>query len=179
MRRDTEERKLPRAALRGRFFILESVVESLERLLPTYRGPDGSHEGIAFLFGRVLRANETMFLSAVAPNADHRRGYVRCSEQQVAEATAAVRELGLGLGLLAQVHTHPGEFSMHSVGDDTMILMPFEGMLSIVVPYYAHFGLRPLDSLGVHQFQDARWVLADRNSIRKNLLVVPNSLDVR
>jgi hypothetical protein len=115
----------------------------------------------------------------VAPNAYHRRAYVNCSEQQIAEATAAVRQLGLGLGLLAQVHSHPGEYTMHSPGDDTMVFMPFEGMLSIVVPYYAHFGLRPIDSLGVHQFQDGRWILIERESVHHNFLVIPNSLDVR
>jgi hypothetical protein len=179
MKRDTEDRELPRGTLRGRFYILETVVDALERVLPTYRGPDGNHEGIAFLFGRALSADATIFLTAIAPNADHRRGYVRCSEQQVAEATAAMRQLGIGLGLLAQVHTHPGEYTMHSPGDDTMVFMPFEGMLSIVAPYYAHFGLRPIDSLGVHQFQDGRWVLAEREGVRHNFLVVPNSVDVR
>jgi hypothetical protein len=179
VKRDKVERELPRGPLRGRFYVLETVINALERLLPTYRGPDGSHEGIAFLFGSVLSGDSTIFLTAVAPNADHRRGYVQCSEQQVAEATGAVRRLGAGLGLLAQVHTHPGEYSMHSVGDDTMVFMPFEGMLSIVVPYYAHFGLRPIDSLGVHQFQDGHWVLVERDSVHHNFLVVPNSLDIR
>ena len=60
-----------------------------------------------------------------------------------------------------------------------MVFMPFEGMLSIVVPYYGHFGLRPLDSLGVHQFQDGRWVLVDRDSVYHHFLVIPNSLDIR
>jgi hypothetical protein len=68
---------------------------------------------------------------------------------------------------------------MHSEGDDEMVFMPFAGMLSIVVPCYARFDLRPLDGLGVHQFQDGRWILAERESVRNNLIVAPNSIDVR
>jgi len=172
-----DERELPIGSIRGRFYILEAVVEARERLLPTYRGPDGSHEGIAFLCGRELSPDTTLFSTAIAPEADHRRGYVRCSEQQMAAVTHAARQFGLGV--LAQVHTHPGEYTAHSPGDDKMVLMPFDGMLSIVVPYYTRFPLRPLDSLGVHQFQDGRWVIVDVDSVHHNFLVVPNGIDIR
>ena len=60
-----------------------------------------------------------------------------------------------------------------------MVLMPFEGMLSLVVPYYAHFGMRPLDGIGVHQYQDKRWVLSSRDTVYAGLRIAPNVLDLR
>lgn len=149
---------------------------ALERLLPGYRGPDGSHEGLGFLAGYEI-GELTLYATAIAPRADHGPRHVRCSEVQIAEATAAAR--GLGLGLLAQVHSHPADATGHSLGDDRMVFMPYEGMLSIVVPEYARFGLRPLDSLGVHQFQDGRWVLCERVSVRTNFAVLPGAEDLR
>jgi hypothetical protein len=60
-----------------------------------------------------------------------------------------------------------------------MVLMPFEGMLSIVAPRYGHFGLRPLDSLGVHQFQDGQWVVCARESVGESFHVLPTEIDLR
>ena len=173
---DWLKRKLPTGPLRGRFQITSGAVEALERLLPTYRGPDGPHEGISFLCGYETPAT-TLYLTAVAPEADHGRGHVRCSEEAIAAVTNAAREQGLGL--LAQVHSHPTGAAGHSLGDDEMVFMPFEGMLSIVVPDYAHFGLRPLDSLGVHQYRDGHWVLCTSDSVRANFTIVPALRDLR
>ncbi len=169
-------RRIDVAPLRGRFLLTDQAIRALEELLPTYRGPDGSHEGIAFLCGIEL-LTATLYTTAIAPEANHGRGHVRCSEAQVAAVSAAARELGLGL--LAQVHCHPGDVTIHSIGDDDMVLMPFEGMLSIVCPLYGRFALRPLETLGVHQFQDGRWVLAEAQSVKANFGVLPGGIDLR
>lgn len=173
---DWLRRKLPTGPLRGRFQITSGAVEALEQLLPTYRGHDGPHEGICFLCGYETPTT-TLYLTAVAPDADHGRGHVRCPEQAVAAVTNTARQHGLGL--LAQVHSHPTGSTGHSLGDDEMVFLPFEGMLSIVVPDYGHFGLRPLDSLGVHQYQDGRWVLCARDSVRAQFTIVPAGRDLR
>ena len=60
-----------------------------------------------------------------------------------------------------------------------MVSPRYEGMLSLVVPLHGRHGLRPLDSLGVHQFQDGVWVLAERESVRQNLFIVPSMSDLR
>jgi hypothetical protein len=164
------------APLRGRFAILDGVVEALERLLPTYRGPESSHEGLALLCGLELH-DMTVFTTAIFPDADHRPAYVRCSADQFAAASAVARRSGLGV--LAQVHGHPGDSAVHSLGDDDMVRPRFEGMLSIVVPRYGHDGLRPLHSLGVHQLQQGTWVLADGESVRRSLVVLPTAVDLR
>jgi proteasome lid subunit RPN8/RPN11 len=164
------------APLRGRFCISEPALLEAERLLPTYRGPDGDHEGVLFLLGRELE-QVVLFTAVLAPEADHGPQRVICSPDQVAAASRAAR--AAGLGLLGQVHSHPGEVTWHTRGDNELALMPYEGMLSIVVPHHARFGLRPLDSLGVHQFQDGRWILAKAESVRSQISIVPASLDLR
>lgn len=162
--------------LKGRFGILEAVVAALERWLPTYRGADGDHEGIALLCGLEF-PQITIFTTAIFPSADSSLCYVRCSEEQFARASAAARELGLGV--LAQIHTHPSAIAFHSTGDDDMVRPRYDGMLSIVVPHYGQHGIRPLHSIGVHQFQEGEWVLAERASVRSGMFIIPTSIDLR
>ena len=156
--------------------ITASALAATERVLPTFRGPDGDHEGIVFLLGREPD-DATIFVTIVAPDADHGEGYVMCSADVVSAAQRAAHRHGLGL--LAQVHSHPMSSSRHSIRDDDLVLMPFEGMLSIVVPWYGRFELRPIDTLGVHQYQDGRWASVTRASVREQFLVLPDAIDLR
>jgi proteasome lid subunit RPN8/RPN11 len=167
---------LPEGPLLGRFLVTSEAIDEAERLLTTYRGPDGDHEGIVFWCGPDA-AHVALITTAIAPAAHHRRGGVHCDEASVAEMMKAARELGVAVR--AQVHTHPGAGTIHSDGDDDLILMPSEGMLSIIVPHYGHLGLRPLDSLGVHQYQERQWVLLDRGSVREGITEVPGGVDLR
>lgn len=169
-------RSIETSPLRGQFLFAQQVIDTLEGFLPTYRGADGSHEGIAFLCGFEL-GKVTLLTTAVAPDADHGPGHVHCSESQMGEVSRAAR--ALGLGLLGQVHTHPTSDATHSFGDDDLVLMPFEGMLSVVCPLYARFGLLPLYTLGVHQFQDGRWILAEPGSVRDQVALLPAGVDLR
>jgi hypothetical protein len=60
-----------------------------------------------------------------------------------------------------------------------MVRPAYEGMLSIVVPDYARKGLRPIDSLGVHQLQGGQWILAEPASIREKVIIIPAGRDLR
>jgi hypothetical protein len=168
--------RLPVCEMRGEFFITAAAVTAAERLLPSYRGLDGDHEGIIFLLGRESEG-VTIITTALAPEADHGWGHVICDDSQVAAAGRAAR--AHGLGILAQLHTHGRDWTEHSTGDDNLIVMPFEGMLSLIAPWYGRVGLRPLDGLGVHQHQDGRWVSIDRGSVRQRLHLVPDHIDLR
>ena len=95
-RRRDRWRDVSIAPLKGEFRILEPVLVELERWLPTYRGADGHHEGIAFLAG-FERRGVSIFTTAIFPEADHRSGYVRCNEKQFAAASATAGSHGLGL----------------------------------------------------------------------------------
>jgi proteasome lid subunit RPN8/RPN11 len=168
--------RLPRRPLRGRFLLAEAALAETERLLPTYRDSQGDHEGIVFWLGRQLD-DLTVLTTALAPNAITSPGSVECSREQMAEAVdVAARR---GLGLLAQVHSHPSGWCEHSLGDDEMIFMPYEGMLSVVAPRYGRTGMRPLAGIGVHQHQDGRWVAAEPASVTESLIVIPAGIDLR
>lgn len=169
-------RELPQGSLRGKFIIAAGALRDAGRLLPTYRGADGDHEGIGFLLG-IEAADCTLLTTFVAPEADHGPGHVMASREQVLAVVNWAH--ARGLALLAQVHSHPGGCTWHSDGDDHMVLMPFEGMLSIVVPHYSRAPLTPVHSLGIHQFQDRRWTLLDAASVRSGIGVVPSGTDLR
>jgi len=162
--------------LRGRFLLAAAVVAETERLLPTYRGPLGDHEGIVFWLGREFE-DLALFTTAIAPQAETSPGRVNCTREQMAEAVEAARDLSLGL--LAQVHSHPRDWIEHSVGDDEMVFMPYEGMLSIVVPWYGRNPMWPLANLGVHQYQDGGWVRAEPASVTRQITIVPAKVDLR
>jgi proteasome lid subunit RPN8/RPN11 len=77
---------------------------------------------------------------------------------EAAAGAAARTARALRLGVVAQVHSHPGLDTRHSDGDDDLVLMPFNGMFSLVVARYGEGSLLPEQGAGLHQFQDGRWV---------------------
>jgi len=81
------------------------------------------------------------------------------------------------LGVVAQVHSHPGDDTRHSQGDDELVLMPFEGMFSLVVGRYGAGGITLEAGVGLHQFQDGRWVQVP-SSCSSAVLFVPTVLGV-
>lgn len=122
---------------------------------------DGGHEGICFWAG--VEGPETTTLEAViVPVARHGPDGVFVSEVEFANAAAQAHSMGLGI--LAQVHSHPGANTRHSDGDDELVVMPFENMLSVVAPFYGQT-VESIRDFSVHQFQDHRWVLCSATSV--------------
>jgi hypothetical protein len=113
-----------------------------------------SHEGVAYWAGQRV-ADRVLVTTCIAPAAVTTRG----SFETPAHANAQViAYLGAAqLELIAQIHSHPGDFVGHSDGDDRRALMPYEGFLSIVVPHYGREGMRPLTKCGVHLFEGSRF----------------------
>ena len=148
-------RDLPRGPSRGHLVVAAPVVDATVKLLRRFRGADGSHEGIVFWAGRTVGA-DTLVLAAVAPRAKHTWGSVHADERAVGGASRAAR--AKCLGIVAQVHSHPGDDVRHSDGDDDLVLMPFDGMFSLVVANYGNARMEQGAGLGLHQFQDGRWV---------------------
>ncbi|MFN8630061.1 MAG: hypothetical protein U0838_06955 [Chloroflexota bacterium] len=111
----------------------------------------------------------TLIEFAVVPRSDHGWGHVRVGERDVLAAARAAR--GYGAGILAQVHSHPGRDTRHSDGDDELVLMPFEGMWSVVVAEYGlGMGGGRLD-VGIHQRQGRRWTAV--TDMDEALVVLP------
>ncbi len=140
---------------RGRLIVPELVVRETTASLRATRGTGGRHEGIVFWAG-LAHASGVLISLAIAPDSDHGPGHVRVPECGVLRASRTAR--GCGLALLAQVHSHPGDDVRHSDGDDDLVLMPFEGMFSLVIARYGTVPIEPGSSVGLHQFQDGRWL---------------------
>jgi proteasome lid subunit RPN8/RPN11 len=109
-------------------------------------------------------------MSAAVPVSDHGPQHVLIAEAEVGRMSRRARSMGLAI--VAQVHSHPGHDTRHSDGDDTLILMPFEGLFSLVVGRYGDGSLLPAEGAGLHQYQDRRWVLISPPSL-DTLVAVP------
>ena len=161
-------RPLPRGPLRGRYRITSDLVDRTRAaLLGFYEAGrrDGGHEGICFWAG-TERPGVTTLEAVVVANARHRPHSVFVSANEF--ANAATEAHALGLGILGQVHSHPGWDTRHSDGDDELVVMPFENMLSLVAPFFGRT-VASITDFSVHQFQDHRWVLCSRESTLANI----------
>lgn len=147
---------LPTGPARGRLLVAECVLAPTRAALQASSGSDGRrHEGVVLWLGRV-QDTATLVLAAITPPAVTSPGRVHLDEHTVGAVARTAR--AHGLGVVAQVHSHPGEDTRHSDGDDQLVLMPFEGMFSLVVASYGTGALDPDQGLGLHQHQDGRWV---------------------
>lgn len=171
-------RPLPRGDLQGLFLLVEQVLTATREALVSFALSgirDGGHEGIVYWAGREAR-DCTVFMQAVVPNAEHSWGRVMVSREEIGRTQRAAR--ASKLGILCQVHSHPGSDTRHSDGDDELVLLPFAGMLSVVAPRFG-IDVQGVHDLGVHQFQKGRWVLCSRESVDERLIVVPAVKDLR
>jgi hypothetical protein len=161
---------LPSCPARGRLIVPEAVARATERALKEFVGSDGRrHEGIAFWAGR-REGDDHLIGAAVIPLSTHAPGRVHVDARDV--GAAANRARRLGIAILSQVHSHPGTDTRHSDGDDEMVLMPYEGMFSLVSARYGDGGVTAAGGVGVHQFQDERWVQV--SDVERALVFVPD-----
>ena len=139
----------------GRLIVSKSVASQTRMALQSFRGHDGLHEGLVYWLGRRM-SNDSIVVSSIIPKCNHAPQSVMVSESVVGNIMKHVRMMGLGI--VAQVHSHSGDDTRHSEGDDKLILMPFEGMFSVVVGNYGSGGITMQAGVGLHQFQNSKWV---------------------
>ncbi len=146
---------LPTGPATGRLLVADQVLAPTRAALQASSGQHHNHEGLVFWLGRTI-GTDTLVAAVAVPPTEHRPDGVFVGEAAVAATTRAAR--AAGLGLVGQVHSHPGHDTRHSDGDDQLILMPFDGMFSLVVADYGHGSLHPEHGAGLHQHQNGRWV---------------------
>jgi proteasome lid subunit RPN8/RPN11 len=147
---------LPIAPAIGKLIVAEQCLDPTRAILRLSRGFGGtSHEGLVFWLGRTV-GTSTLVLSVGAPNLESTPGSVRVNEDEVGQIARSAR--AHMLGVVAQVHSHPGFDTRHSDGDDKLVFMPFHGMFSLVVADYGNGGLTLADGVGLHQYQRDHWV---------------------
>lgn len=171
-------RPLPQCDLQGRFLLPDAVVDQTREALVSFALAgirDRGHEGLVFWAG-LQDGGLAAFTTVVIPEADHSAQGVFVQEAAYGRAVAEAKRAGVVI--LAQVHSHPGADARHSDGDDDLIIMPFEDMLSIVVPNYG-VGWQRMTEPKVHQFRDRRWKLCSDASVQRGMTVAPILVDSR
>jgi hypothetical protein len=156
-------------------YLPTAVVAETERLLRSYGGEE-DHEGVIY-FGGAEIADGAIAMLALSPTATTTRGSF---QTDIDANTEVVRSLGeLNLSLVGQVHSHPGHWVDHSNGDDEGALVRFDGYWSLVVPAFAHAGMRPLKQCGVHLFREGKFKRLTEAAIGARLHLVPTAIDLR
>jgi proteasome lid subunit RPN8/RPN11 len=165
---DYRTRPLPRTRAKGRLVVSERVLAETRSAFRAAGSLDPPHEGLVFWLGRES-GEDTLVMSCCQPRCESGPRFVRADEGSVGEVARRAR--ALRLGIVAQVHSHPGRGTVHSDGDDDLVLMPFDGMFSLVVARYGSGGMLPSDGAGLHQRQGGRWILVEQAELA--IVVVP------
>jgi len=147
---------LPETGASGHLVVAKSVARRTRELLRHADPSAPAHEALVWWLGCQV-GDDTIALACHQPPCRSGPQFVKVGEAATGNAARAAR--ALRLGIVAQVHSHPGSDTRHSDGDDDLVLMPFPGMFSLVVASYGVGSLLPEQGAGLHQFQDGRWVL--------------------
>jgi proteasome lid subunit RPN8/RPN11 len=163
---------LPELPAVGRLVVVEAVLARTHELLRDAGADNPPHEGLVWWLGRQV-GTDTLVLACHRPPSHSGPRFVFTDEAAAGSAARIAR--ARRLGVVAQVHSHPGADTRHSDGDDDIVFMPFGGMFSSVVGNYGADGMLPEDGAGLHQFQDGRWILVRQED--PALIVVPSEAD--
>jgi len=164
-------RHLPRRRAIGQLLVPTPILAQTAEFLRTAGARFPPHEALVWWLGRRVD-EDTVVLACHLPKCDSGPQYVRADEAATGAAARAAR--AHRLALLAQVHSHPGADTRHSDGDDDLILMPYEGMFSLVVGNYGRGSLLPGEGAGLHQFQGGQWIQTDDS--KRTLVVIPTEV---
>jgi hypothetical protein len=119
------------------------------------------HEGIAYLFGHT-DGKTTVVLGAIRPEAHTTAGSFDVSAVAMARVVRKINDLGLQL--VGQAHTHPGQ-AFHSEGDETGTHIAYGGFISIVVPDYGT-KLPAIDKWAIYFFRDGGFTALTDDLVR-------------
>lgn len=162
--------ELPELPARGRLIVSEGVIPPTRAAIQASSTDSRPDEGLVLWLGRNIE-DTSLVLACAAPRTTHDWGRVHVDETAVGTAASAAR--AHGLGVIAQVHSHPGKDTRHSDGDDQLVLLPYESMFSLVIADYGLGSIHPTEGAGLHQFQDGRWIKVANHDA---FVVVPHLL---
>jgi len=137
-------------AFTHRVVLMEPVVGAICKCLA--KEISIGHEGIAFLAGHT-DGTSTIIVAAIRPVAHTTEGSFDVSAPAMAAIVRKVNDLGLQL--VGQVHSHPGE-AYHSDGDEIGARIAYAGFVSIVVPDYGRL-LPSLERMAAYFFDAGRF----------------------
>jgi hypothetical protein len=157
-------------------YLSQQVIIDTAKLLRTYGTQEMSHEGIVYWAG-VACERCWVITTAFAPVANTTYGSYKTD--LISNAIMISRLNEMRLRLIAQVHSHPGDWVGHSDGDNLGAFMPYDGFYSVVVPSYAKQGLLPLTNCGFHRYEKIRFRELSPTEIVSTFAILPSSVDLR
>jgi hypothetical protein len=162
---------LPTGTSIGHLIVAQTVIAPTLQALRQSQGPDGRpHEGLVCWLGRTVGPH-TLVLATTTPEVISGPQRVHVTEASAGQIARLARRHQLGV--VAQVHSHPGRDTRHSDGDDQLVLMPYDGMFSLVIGRYGHGDIHPSRGAGLHQHQNGRWIQITNPDA---LVIVPTTL---
>jgi len=143
-------------------------MEDTEKILLEYCSLEPSNEGLVYWGGK--RDGDFFTISAViAPATTSDYGRVSTSNRANFDV---VRTLNQNKFVeIAQVHSHPGDWVDHSLGDDERAAFKFIGLISVVVPNYGLNGMMPLCTCGVHRYSDNDFIRFSDSYVKNHFLI--------
>ena len=151
----------------GRYYIRREVLEQTSRHLKKY-GKEQS-ESLVFWAGWVdEECNAHVTDCKIAKDINWKLGVRVELDGMLQLMDELIKE---DLILLAQVHSHPGDFG-HSYGDDLTASSYRKGYISIVVPNWGLIVLEDLSRCYVHEYEkNWEWKLLDKKEVRERFRV--------
>jgi hypothetical protein len=141
--------------------ILRRPPHDRERIL-YLDGPRGTDPGVA--------------TTITVPDAFEHEGHFSVDPLQMRRAGRHLRRFGMTR--LAQIHTHPADWTGHSPHDDEMAFSQRDGAISVVIPDFAGTVPGILDC-GVHIREPRGWRELDYMEKAQTVRIVPSLIDVR
>lgn len=159
----------------------EQVSKHTIRGLRSHSPSHENHEGIVYWAGVTVDELSAKFVTTcIVPDAETTSGSFNVSPKADAQVVQTIHENNLnGIG---HVHSHPGDWTSHSPGDDNSAGLVFDGYYSIVVPNYAADGMLPFTRCGIHRYENGGFQELSDSTIAESLTSVPSppaNIDLR
>jgi hypothetical protein len=133
-------------------------------------------EQVCYLDGVMTSQGDGVVTSITFPNAQLFPGRFEVSPDAMSEAGKHFR--AFNLRRLAQVHTHPSDWTGHSPWDDAKAYSQLAGAISIVLPNFAR--ARPsISKAGIHVRMKSGWRALSQEEAARQVRTVPSTLDFR
>ncbi len=132
-------------------------------------------EQVCYFDGVVLEEGGVVTTMTI-PRAKLEAGRFHVAPDAMSEAGKHLR--ALRFRRLAQVHTHPTEWTGHSPWDNEWAYSQLPGAISIVLPHFARRQPR-LEQAGVHLRLDAGWRQLSPQEVSQHIRLIPGILDFR
>ena len=144
---DSRERIFP--SDNSTYIINSGVLDYTVKVLNDYRNLNPSNEGLVYWAG-TRNGDQAIVRMVVAPQASSEERRITTSHSSNANYIKTISKHGFVH--IGQIHSHPGTFIDHSLGDDEWTPFKRHGLISIVVEMYGENGMSKLNTCGVHKY---------------------------